>query len=92
MGADACKTKAKGIRPNAPEVQYRGLAVIEAQEIRKAGSEVTDSRDGDEHCCRHADISHGIAVPPPNEPTAPQLIEKLQKLRKAARYCADPDP
>jgi hypothetical protein len=92
MGSEACRTKAKGIRPGAPNVTYRGLAAIQAGEIRYAGSEVVDSRDGEGHYCGHADITHGIVAPPPGEPASPALMAKLQALRKAARYYADPAP
>jgi hypothetical protein len=92
MGSDACKAKAKGIRSSSARVEYKGLAVIGALQIRKAGSEVTDSREGEDHYCGHADLSHGIANPPPGEPDDPMLIEKLRALKKAAQFCLDPDP
>jgi hypothetical protein len=66
--------------------------VIGAHDIRIAGSDVTDSREGENHYCGHADISHGINNPPPGEPDDPMLIERLRELKKAAQYCPDPDP
>jgi hypothetical protein len=91
MGSDACKAKAKGIRSSSPNIEYKGLAVIGAKQIRNSGSEVTDSREGKDHYCGHADISHG-SPPPPGEPDDPMLVEKLRALKNAARYYPDPDP
>jgi hypothetical protein len=90
LGSDACKTKAKEIVQNNPKVQYKGLAIIFAERVRTAGSDVIDSREG--NYCGHAHISHGIIVPPPNEPANPLLVTRLLALRDSARYCQDPDP
>jgi hypothetical protein len=86
-GSDFCKAKGR------ERADYVGLAVLHAGQIRKAGSEVIDSRD---EYCGHAHISHGIVAPPPHEPLSPQdnlaLDKKLDALRSAARYHPDPDP
>lgn len=89
MGSDACKAKAREIVRDNPKVQYQGLAVISAKQIRDADSEVIDSREG--NYCGHAHISHGIIIPP-DEPPDPALDAQLRALRDAARYCPDPDP
>src|SRR5271165_1743849 len=80
------------IKPGAPNVAYKGLAAIRAEEIRRAESEITDSREGEGHYCGHADITHGIPAPLAGEPASPALNAKLQALKRAARYYADPVP
>jgi len=92
MGSDACKVKAKGIISSSAKIEYKGLAVVGASEIRAVGSEVTDSRNGMGHYCGHADISHGSVNPPAGEPDDPMLVDKLRALKNAARYYPDPDP
>jgi len=91
MGSDACKVTARGLAHGT--IEYRGLAVLLASEVRRAGSQVTDSREG--NYCGHAHISHGIVVPPdepvPSEQTL-RLDERLRELRITARYYADPEP
>ncbi len=91
MGSDACKTRARELSHHG--INYRGLAVLLAQEIRAVDSQVTDSREG--NYCGHAHISHGIIVPlhePLESPLNLVLVEKLRKLRTIARYYSDPEP
>ena len=86
-GSDFCKNNGRTGRSD-----YVGLAVLLADQIRKAGSEVIDSR---EEFCGHAHIAHGIIAPPPHEPLSAQenlaLDKKVAALQSAARYHPDPD-
>jgi len=90
--SDFCKRKARETASRSGR-EYAGLAVLSARQIRKAGSEVHDSRD---EYCGHAHISHGIIAPPPNEPLPPrdnmELDRKVKELRNAAVYYPDPEP
>jgi hypothetical protein len=91
MGSDACKTKARELSHN--QINYRGLAVLLAREIRDAGSQAIDSREG--NYCGHAHISHGFIVPrdePLESPLIISLVERLRALRSVARYYPDPEP
>jgi|GEM_PF-1970099 hypothetical protein len=93
MGSDECKRRALQITPGNPNIKYKGLAVIEAKAIRDSNSQVTDSRIV---YCGHAHISHGIQVPPADDPLYAQqkleLDDRLRELKKLARYIPDPDP
>jgi hypothetical protein len=90
-GSDFCKAKGRAIA-SASGMEYVGLVVLLASQIRQAGSEITDSRD---EFCGHAHISHGIVVPL-NEPLPPQenleLDKKLTALLASALYYRDPNP
>jgi hypothetical protein len=92
-GADFCKAKGREIAAASTKGEYVGLAVLLARQVRDAGSEVHDSRNV---YCGHAHISHGTIAPPPNEPLPPDqqlaLDEKLETLRDAAAFHADPSP
>jgi hypothetical protein len=91
LGSDACKSKARELSKD--QVNYQGLAVLLAREIRHAGSQVVDSREG--NYCGHAHISHGIVIPrdePLESPLNLALGERLRALRTVARYYADPEP
>ncbi|MGB9337252.1 MAG: hypothetical protein WCB14_19740 [Candidatus Acidiferrales bacterium] len=88
MGSDGCKTKAREIAAT----KYQGLAVLRAREIREVGASVEDSRV---YYCGHAHIAFGFVLPigePPTSDRSEQLVKKLQALKRAARYCADPNP
>jgi hypothetical protein len=90
--AAECKLRAKAIESSeqAKGIQktYIGFALITAKAIRENGSDVVDSR----HVfLGHADIVHGF-VPKPNEPLPPDVMERLDKLAKAARFVRDPAP
>jgi hypothetical protein len=91
--ADFCKAKGREVGVASARGEYVGLAVLLARQIRDANSEVRDSRNV---YCGHAHISHGIVAPPPNEPLPPDqrlaLDKKLETLRNAAAFHADPDP
>lgn len=91
-GSDFCKIKGREIA-TASRNEYCGLAVLLASQIRDVGSQVHDSRD---EFCGHAHISHGIVVPPENEPLSPhqnmELDKKLEALRDCAIYHRDPNP
>lgn len=83
--ADFCKSKG---REAAGEKEYVGLAVLTASQIRRAGSEVHDSRS---EYCGHAHISHGI-IERPHEPLPPELNTRLETLRDCAIFYLDPQP
>jgi hypothetical protein len=93
MGSDECKKQALKIRPGNSGVKYKGLAIIGVKAVRDAKSQVTDSRTV---YCGHAHISHGIHVPPPDDPLYAQqkleLDDRLRELKDLARYEPDPDP
>ena len=89
-----CKDKAKDIelaeicRGASVKKEFRGFAVITAQLIRDAGSNVTDSR----HVfVGHADISHGH-VAARAEPLPAWLNDRLDTLKDAAKFIPDPAP
>lgn len=95
MGVDECRKKAKELENttiNPPKI-YAGLAVISAQQIRKGGANIVDSR---EHYLGHADIKMGIILPQKGVPLAPDKRYKLNQIKKylagKAAYFADPDP
>ena len=91
-GSDFCKAKGREIAARSGR-RYTGLAVLIANQVQRAGSEVYDSR---EEFCGHAHISHGIIQPPPNEPLPPleniELDKRLGILRDSAVYYPDPSP
>lgn len=91
-GSDFCKTNGRDIASKSGS-KYCGLAVLLASQVRHVGSDVHDSRD---EFCGHAHISHGIIVPPENEPLPPgqslELDKKLEALRDVALYYQDPNP
>ena len=88
-----CKDKAKELellaRCNGEERKdFRGFAVISAAAIRKAGSEVLDSRS---EYVGHAHISHGFIVER-HEPPRAEVNERLDTLKRAATFIPDPHP
>lgn len=93
LGSDQCKKHALAIKPGNASIKYKGLAVIGVKAVRDAHSQVTDSR---EVYCGHAHISHGIEVPPANDPLFAQqkleLDERLRKIKSLARFVLDPEP
>lgn len=92
LGNDECKNHAKSLE-NLPRTEYMGLAVLQAAHVRRVSSEVVDSRF---EFLGHADIKHGIVVPPKNEPLESavnaELDKKLIYLRDNANYIRDPAP
>lgn len=86
MGANQCKAKAKEISGTA----YIGLAAINADEIRKSGASVKDSRDG--QFCGHADIGQGVPAPKKGEAPPTCLLERYKALADVARLYIDPEP
>lgn len=93
LGSDECKKRALEVQPGNASIKYKGLAVIGVKAVRDADSQVTDSRAV---YCGHAHISHGIPVPPPDDPLYAQqrleLDERLRKIKSLARFVLDPDP
>src|SRR5258708_2113604 len=93
LGSDQCKKHALEIKPGNAGIKYKGLAVIGVKAVRDAKSQVSDSR---EVFCGHAHISHGIQVPPADDPLFAQqkleLDERLRKLKSLARFVPDPNP
>ena len=91
MGTDFCKRRATGL--SSKRVQYVGLAVVTAAQIRDADAQVTDSRNV---YCGHGDISYGIVAPPRDEPSSSAtnllLNERARKIASSARYYKDPLP
>lgn len=85
MGADACKMKAKEISGD----EYIGLAALTAEEIRRTGADVIDSR---EEFCGHAHISQGEPMPRKGETVPPRLQAQYKALSDIARSYFDPDP
>jgi hypothetical protein len=75
-------------RPNL----YVGLAFVSAEDVRKHGATVVDSRV---EYLGHADIRNGI-VQPKGEALPPRisktLHERAQKLLGSAKFVKDPDP
>ena len=73
--------------------EYRGLAVVRADSIRKIESQVVATPLDD--CPAHADIRHGYTRPQQDEPGTPKEIEKLRTrlkdLLKHVTYYPDPD-
>ena len=88
MGTDFCRSKGKEIASKATHSTYVGLAVLTANQIRRVGAEVCDSR---QEFCGHAHISYGI-VAQPNEPLEPRLAQMVRRLFECATYYEDPDP
>lgn len=93
IGSDECKRRALEVTPGNPAIKYKGLAIIGVKRVRDAKSQVTDSRAV---YCGHAHISHGIPIPPPDDPLYSaqklQLDDRLRELKQHARYVPDPDP
>lgn len=94
LGSDQCKKHALEVKPGNAQITYKGLAIIGVKAVRDAGSQATDSRDG--NYCGHAHISHGIELPPDNDPLFAQkkleLDDRLRELKRLARYVPDLDP
>jgi len=88
-----CKDKAKEIDlmgecRSSENKEFRGFAVISANQIRQLGSNVVDSR----HVfVAHADISHGHIVVK-NEPLPAWLNDRLDRLKNLAKFIPDPSP
>ena len=92
MGSDFCKEKAKEIASASRVIEYAGLAVLQAGQIRSAGSTIQDSRD---EYCGHAHISHGFilqADEPPESVDNLAITERCRALIASATYYADPHP
>ena len=92
MGSDFCKSKAKEIANGSTVIQYAGLAVLQASEIRSTGSTVQGSRD---EFLGHAHISHGFilqADEPPGSADNLAVTERCRTLISLAKYHADPQP
>jgi hypothetical protein len=93
LGSDECKKKALQIVPGNPAIKYKGLAIIGVKAVRDAESQVADSRAV---YCGHAHISHGIQLPPADDPLYSQqkfeLDERLREIKRLARYIPDLDP
>jgi len=93
LGSEECKKKALQIVPGNAAIKYKGLAIIGVKAVRDAKSQVADSRAV---YCGHAHISHGIQLPPADDPLYSQqkleLDERLRELKRLARYIPDPDP
>lgn len=93
LGSDQCKKHALQVTPGNSEIKYKGLAIIGVKAVRDAKSQVSDSR---EVYCGHAHISHGIPIPPADDPLYAQqkleLDDRLRALKKLARYVPDPEP
>jgi hypothetical protein len=64
IGADACKRHAKDLENPDEDKIYKGLAILSAQQIRKSGARLIDTRKVFQG---HADIRHDI-VPRRGEP------------------------
>jgi hypothetical protein len=94
LGSDQCKKHALEVKPRNPQITYKGFAVIGVKVVREVGSQVTDSRDG--NYCGHASLSHGIALPPADDPLFAEqklaLDDRLRKLKTLARFVPDKDP
>jgi hypothetical protein len=93
MGVDFCKAEAKKIAADGDDnKEYKGLAVVIADQIRSIGAEVYDAPAD---YCGHAEISYGIKVEPhepPDSKDSKRLTEMTQHLFKLAVYHQDPDP
>ena len=92
MGSDFCKAKAKEIAGGSAVIEYAGLAVLAAGQIRSSGSAIQDSR---EEFCGHAHISHGFilqADEPPGSADNLAVTERCRTLITLATYHADPAP
>jgi len=92
MGVDFCKAEGKKIAAEGADKEYKGLAVIIADQIRSVGADVHDAR---EDYCGHAEISYGIKVEPhepPDSENSKRLTEMTQSMFKLAVYHQDPDP
>ncbi len=93
MDSQFCKDKALeialwGICRSREKKEFRGFAVITADQIRNAGSNVTDSR----HVfVGHADISHGY-VAARGEALPAWLNDRLDTLKDSAKFIPDPAP
>jgi hypothetical protein len=94
IGSDECKKHSSEVRPQDPRITYKGFAVIGVKAVRDTKSKVTDSRDG--NFCGHASISHGILLPPDEDPLYAEqklaLDDRLRTLKSLARFIPDPDP
>lgn len=93
LSSDECKKRALAVIPGNPNIKYKGLAIIGVKAVRDAKSQVTDSRAV---YCGHAHISHGIQLPPADDPLYSEqklmLDDRLRELKRLARYVPDPDP
>lgn len=93
MGDDFCKVKALEIASKSSTGKYEGLLTIKANSIRASGSNVIDSR---EQWLGHADIDHGFASAPQNDPGKvgefERMTERCRILRDNSNFHQDPDP
>ena len=88
-GSNFCKHQGVRLGAASGTQQYVGLAVILAESIRAAGSQVADSR---EVYCGHAHISHGIVLPandPPSAEDALRLTERCKALIEHTNFFPD---
>jgi len=76
-----------------PDKKYHGICVCSAGAVRKAGSNIVDSRA---LFYGHADIFHSIPDAEPGEPNSPEDTEKLQiaidKILECTNYFIDTNP
>lgn len=89
------KLYAKGCVENSqlkPPKLYVGLAFLSAEDVRRHGATVVDSR---EEYLGHADIRNGI-LQPAGEALPPHLMKTLNERTKAiaqsAKFVRDPKP
>jgi hypothetical protein len=93
MGDDFCKAKGVEIGQRSATQTYVGLLTIKASTIREIGSSVQDSRS---EWLGHADLDHGFAAPPPDDPGSAteleRMTERCRALKDASRFHLDPTP
>lgn len=90
FGGDNCKAKAKEVSTTQ---KYVGLARVLTTDIRAAGSNVEDAREG--YYVGHAHLLHGFVVPeddPPDPVLMKQLDDRCDALLDKAKYFPDPNP
>ena len=91
--AAIAKFWAKAVVQAPPDKLYVGLAFIDVHRVRKAQSDVVDSRS---EYLGHGDVRHGIVMPKRGVPLPPPMLLQLDKqidaILSAAVYVRDPNP
>jgi hypothetical protein len=93
VAAWIAKLWARAVVQSPPDKVYVGLAFIDVQKVRQAGSDVFDSRS---EYLGHGDIRHGIVMPKKGVPLPPpvllQLDTQLDAIVNAAHFVHDAKP
>jgi hypothetical protein len=96
MGISACHRQAQEVVKKEPN-SYVGFASFTAGAVRRAGSQVIDTREA--MFCGHASIMHGMPQPIKDQPGTPQtpqvnefIDDKIEILLKSVKFHPNVDP